>query len=147
MITNIKPFSELSLIELYEIIRLRAEVFVLEQQCLYQDLDYQDLQAIHFRLMENNQLIGYARILVSVAKQQVTFGRVITRSSHRGQGVGKKLVHDVLHYLKRHYPDWPIEIQAQQYLEKFYQSHGFVPQGEPYDMDGISHIKMSYQRE
>jgi len=145
--TSIKAFSELSSIELYEIMRLRSAIFVLEQRSLYQDLDYLDLQAIHFRLLEKNQVIAYARILPSVAKQQVNFGRVLTRPSHRGLGVGKKLLHDLLWYLEDNYAGWPIEINAQFYLKKFYQDYGFVVQGESFDLDGIVHIKMRYQRE
>lgn len=133
--------------ELYEIMRLRASVFVLEQRCFYQDLDYLDLQAIHFCFSENNQIIAYTRILPSAGKEEVRLGRVLVRPSHRGQYVGKKLIQDVLKYLAMSYPHWPVVISAQYHLEKLYRDFGFVSQGEPYDLDGIRHITMRYHRE
>lgn len=139
--TTILPFASLSLDTFYEILALRSTVFILEQSCLYQDLDYKDQNAQHLLIREANRLIAYARIL-PYDNENMSFGRLITAPSHRGQGLGKKLMDLILSYLALHHPQQAIVITAQYYLESFYRGYGFIAQGAPFDLDGILHIVM-----
>lgn len=142
--TTFQPFHALSIDTFYEILSLRSQVFIIEQQCVYQDLDYKDQQAIHLQLRDNEKLIGYARIL-AYDKDSMSFGRIVTAPSHRGQGIGKQLMDMILSYLQTHYRQIPIRITAQSYLHDFYQHYGFIAQGCPFDMDGIPHLLMVKQ--
>lgn len=142
MITKITPFNQLNLAELYEILALRSAVFVVEQECIFQDIDNLDKLAIHVMIHENNKLIAYARILPFDVKGTMSFGRVITERLHRRKGVGKLLMDAVMDYLHTHHHDQAINITAQCYLEKFYQSYGFETQGSPFEMDKQPHILM-----
>ncbi|ASQ47096.1 putative acyltransferase [Legionella clemsonensis] len=126
---------------LYEILALRSEVFIVEQQCFYQDLDYKDQDAAHLLMIEEGKLIAYARIL-SYDNRGMSFGRLVTATSHRGRGLGRQLMDTILSYLKTHYPFQPIIITAQNYLRPFYETYGFIAEGEPFDLDGIPHICM-----
>ncbi|KTC78174.1 GNAT family N-acetyltransferase [Legionella brunensis] len=137
----IKSFDELSKDTLYEILALRSEIFIVEQQCFYQDLDYKDQDAKHLLAYQDNKLIAYARIL-SYENEGMSFGRLVTATSHRGLGLGKQLMDSILSYLKNHHPTEPIIITAQNYLRNFYGTYGFVAEGEPFDMDGIPHVRM-----
>jgi ElaA protein len=137
----INSFDELSSNSLYDILALRNEVFIVEQQCPYQDLDYQDQQANHLLAYDAGKLIAYARIL-PYNRYEMSFGRLITAASHRKTGLGRELMDSILIYLKNHHALKPIVITAQHYLKDFYQAYGFIPQGEPFDLDGIPHIRM-----
>ena len=139
--TSILPFNELTPTTLYALLALRSEVFVVEQQCPYQDIDFKDQQAQHVLMYEDEELIAYARILASTNKD-LSFGRVLTAPNRRGQKLGQQLVERVLEYLQTHYPKRAILISAQLYLQHFYQAFGFKPTGEPFDLDGIPHIWM-----
>lgn len=137
-------FSELTNAELYDICALRQEVFVLEQQCFYLDLDYRDQVANHLMGIQDQKLVAYLRLLPKDLPyaNAISFGRVLTAPTVRGTGVGKKLLQQVLDYLKERNNQHDIIISAQLYLEKMYQSFGFKSVGEPYDEDNIPHIKM-----
>jgi len=137
-------FSELSNIELYDICALRQQVFVLEQQCLYPDLDYHDQDAMHLLGIKDKKLLAYSRLLPKNVPypNAISFGRVVTDKSARGQGLGKELIQQILSYLENKNNTAPIIISAQLYLEQLYQSFGFQSVGEPYDEDNIPHIKM-----
>jgi ElaA protein len=137
-------FSELTVQELYEVLRLRAEVFIIEQNCVFQDLDNQDQFARHLLGTQNNKLVAYLRLLPANKDYPdwISIGRVITAPEARGQGLGKYAMTEALRYLKEHRNNSPIVISAQKYLEKFYQGFGFQPEGKPYDEDGIEHIRM-----
>jgi ElaA protein len=137
-------FAELSPAELYDICALRQQVFVLEQQCLYPDLDYHDQVANHLMGFQDKKMVAYLRILPKDIpyKDAVSFGRVLTAKSVRGQGIGKNLVEQALYFLEKNKNTYPIIISAQLYLEQLYQSFGFESVGEPYDEDNIPHIKM-----
>ncbi|KTD17410.1 GNAT family N-acetyltransferase [Legionella jordanis] len=137
----IYSFEELSINTLYDILALRNQVFIVEQQCVYQDLDFKDQQARHLLVYDAGKLIAYARILPFNHKD-MSFGRLVTAQSHRRFGLGKQLMASILTYLQTHFASQAIVITAQQYLQHFYQSYGFLPEGEPFDMDGILHIKM-----
>ena len=139
-----KHFDQLSINELYEILALRAEVFVVEQNCPYQDLDGKDKKAIHVLGMQNNNIVAYARILENgmVYKNYSAIGRIVTHNSIRGKGYGDQLVLSAIEATKASYPSTPIKISAQAHLEKFYNGLGFIFTGEAYLEDNIPHIGM-----
>jgi len=137
-------FSELTNAEVYDICALRQEVFVLEQNCIYRDLDYRDQNANHLLGIQDQKLVAYLRLLPKDVpyKHAISFGRVITAKWVRRTGIGKQLITQVLTYLEQQNNKNDIIISAQLYLEKLYQSFGFESVGEPYDEDNIPHIKM-----
>jgi ElaA protein len=137
-------FEDLSPHDLYAILKLRAEIFVIEQQCIYQDPDSQDQHAMHLVCKQNQQIVAYARVLPSNEKYPdwVSIGRIVTHPSVRGQGLGKQLVARALAYLEEQNNQMPVVISAQFHLKKFYMTFGFAQEGQPYDEDGIEHIKM-----
>lgn len=141
---EITHFEHLSTYKLYKILQHRCEVFVVEQQCAYQELDGMDLQAWHLQGMVNDKLAVYARIIPpnSHATGNPAIGRVITVKEFRGQNLARELMLKAIAFCHTHYPSQPIYISAQTYLLNFYESLGFVPQGERYLEDGIEHIDM-----
>lgn len=141
----LKHFNDLSVHELYAIIRLRNEVFVVEQQCVFQDADDKDQLCWHFMGWENKQLLAYTRIAPpGVMYDQPSIGRVITAVQARGNGTGKTLMKESLAALNKLCGNTPVKIGAQLYLKKFYTSIGFQQCGEMYLEDGIEHIPMIY---
>lgn len=142
---SLKHFQELSLSELYEIMTLRQDVFVVEQNCPYLDTDGKDLQAYH--LMGRNgegKLVCYARLLDEGVSYKgfCSIGRVINAREVRRQGVGKELMTRAIRHITELYPLWPVKIGAQSYLKTFYESFGFMDMGVPYLEDGIPHMEM-----
>jgi ElaA protein len=136
-------YSELNKDTLYQILALRSEVFVLEQQCFYADADFKDQQSWHLSGWENGKLQAYARIIPpGISYPEASIGRVLTASSGRKKGLGKLLMQHAIQHCKTQYPDHPIKIGAQLYLLEFYSSLGFQPIGETYLEDGIPHIIM-----
>ena len=137
-------YDQLSRQTLYEILALRAAVFVVEQNCPYQDVDGKDIEAIHLMGYEKSQLVAYARILPKgVAYQDyISIGRVVTATAVRGKGYGHALVKKAIEVAKSTYPKNAIKISAQAHLETFYKTHGFMPTGEAYLEDDIPHIGM-----
>lgn len=139
----IKHFSELTTTELYALLRLRAEVFVVEQNCVYLDLDDKDQQSYHLLYYADEQLAAYTRLVpAGLSFDEISIGRVITSPAHRGTGLGKKLIDASIDGCYEKFGRQAIRIGAQLYLLKFYQSFGFVEQGEVYDENGIPHIEM-----
>jgi ElaA protein len=142
-----KPFIQLTLDELYEIMKLRQEVFVVEQNCPYLDADGIDPLSLHCMLInkENNKLLAYTRIIPEniVYQGYSSIGRVVSSPSIRGLGLGKVLMNNTIATLKEKLgTTYPIKIGAQSYLLQFYESFGFVSTGEEYLEDGIPHTKM-----
>jgi ElaA protein len=139
-----KPFHELNPAELYQILQLRQEVFVIEQACIFQDLDNRDQQCHHLMVWDGDLLVAGTRILpVGLGYPDYpSIGRVLNKSTHRGTGLGKELMERSIEICIQLYGDIGIKIGAQYYLKKFYASLGFVAVGEIYDEDGIDHIKM-----
>ena len=140
-------FNELSTEDLYRVLQLRAEVFVVEQDCAYQDVDGYDHEALHvmghLSGTDEAQLVSYSRLLPPGTKYEgASIGRVITKKSIRGSGVGKALMLSSLAFCRQHWPGLIITISAQAYLQKFYIGLGFENVSEPYDEDGIPHIRM-----
>ncbi|WP_127845985.1 GNAT family N-acetyltransferase [Psychroflexus aestuariivivens] len=143
MTTRIRSFQELSTREIYDILQLRSEVFVVEQDCVYQDIDGHDEAAFHLTFYEGKVLAAYSRILPANAYfDELSIGRVIVKSSFRSQKLGHKLMKESIDFAQKKYPNQDIVISAQQYLIKFYESHAFKIEGEGYLEDDIPHIKM-----
>lgn len=141
-----KPFNELDLDQLYEVIALRESIFVVEQACAYQEADGVDKQSIHVLGYQQNALVAYCRIVLPGAKyKEISIGRVLTHDSVRSQGAGKQLMQTAIDYTDRKFNCPPIRISAQEYLQKFYESFQFKVISEPYDEDGILHIDMLRQ--
>ncbi len=140
-----KPFSELNVDELYEIMALRQEVFVVEQDCPYLDADGKDQHAWHLMGFDKNDtFITYARIVPPGISYEnyVSIGRIVSSPSVRGKGTGKKLMEASLDVVKKLFNNQPIKLSAQCYLIRFYESFGFKTTGMEYLEDNIPHIAM-----
>lgn len=138
-----KSFNELSIDELYEILQLRSQVFVVEQNCIYQDVDAKDQKSLHIFGVKNDKIIGYARIFKpSDYFENASIGRVVVAASERKLGYGMDLMEVSITAIKSNFKVNKITISAQVYLKKFYQSLGFNQVGEEYLEDGIPHIRM-----
>lgn len=141
-----KPFEELTLQELYEIMRLRQEVFVVEQNCPYLDADGKDIDGLHCFGIEDGKIAAYTRLLPKAISypEYCSIGRVITALTFRGKGYGKEIMIFSIEKCKTHFPNEPIKISAQSHLGKFYNELGFKATGENYLEDGIPHSAMTY---
>lgn len=140
-----KPFKKLTNEELYEIFHLRIAVFIVEQNCPYQDADGKDPKSFHVTGRQNGELVAYTRIVPpGVSYKEVSIGRVISSSKVRGTGTGKVLMEKTMEYIRKEYGKVPIRIGAQAYLQKFYEGFGFIKEGDGYLEDGIPHIIMLY---
>ncbi|NLR61731.1 GNAT family N-acetyltransferase [Chitinophaga polysaccharea] len=141
---KIKSFEELSTTELYAILRLRSEVFVVEQNCAYQDLDNTDQLALHLMGTDDTgRLLAYTRLFQPGIKyQEASIGRVITSPLARGTGAGRELMERSIAAVQQQFGVVPIKIGAQQYLQRFYTSLGFEQTSDTYLEDGIPHIEM-----
>ncbi len=141
---EIKFFDRLTAIELYNIMRLRAEVFVVEQNCPYQDADGKDLKCFHLMgYNETKELIAYSRIVPkNVSYAEVSIGRVVSSPKVRNTGAGRALMQKSIEEITLKYGAVPIRIGAQLYLKKFYESFGFIAEGSDYLEDDIPHIEM-----
>ena len=143
MKTFIKTFDDLSNTEIYQILRLRSEVFVVEQECIYQDIDNKDKKAVHIFLKEKNEIIAYSRIFKEKEYfENPSIGRVVVTNKRRMYGIGKKIMNISIDYIKQNIKAKCIEISAQKYLKKFYSNLGFVQQGDEYLEDNIPHLRM-----
>jgi ElaA protein len=141
--TVILPFDKLSTEQLYALLRLRSEIFVVEQMCIYQDVDDKDRQAEHLLCYQGEALVGYARLLPpGLSFPGPSIGRVCVASEYRGLGYAQHVMRAAIAHTPR--CKAPLEIGAQVYLQAFYARLGFTPSSEPYDEDGIMHIDMQY---
>ena len=139
----VKSFEELLPEELYQLLRLRSEVFVVEQNCVFLDLDNKDQQSIHLMGWINNNLAVYVRILPpGLTYDEPSIGRVVSSPSYRGTGAGRILMEKAIELTSDLYKGENIRIGAQYYLKNFYGSLGFEIQGDIYLEDGIDHIEM-----
>ena len=140
-----KTFSELDTEDLYQILRLRSEVFVVEQDCVYQDIDNKDQKATHLYYKENNEIVAYTRIFkAGHYYENPCIGRVVVSKKNRGKDLGKKIMIDSIEYIKQNIKGEKIELSAQKYLDKFYKDLGFYKIGEDYLEDGIPHQRMIF---
>ena len=149
MIWRTLKFDQLTRDELYEILKLRVDVFVVEQNCPYPELDEKDRhpQAMHMLAQDRDgHLVAYCRVLPpGLSYPQASIGRVVVASSHRGQGLAEPLMQQALKKALANWPQAGIQIGAQEHLQKFYQRLGFINHSKVYLEDGIPHIDMMYQ--
>lgn len=138
------PFSALSATQLYAILKVRSEVFVVEQNCVYLDIDGLDARCLHLiGWADDQQVAAYLRVVPPGLKYaEVSLGRVVSSAAARGTGIGRQLLEKSLELVEKTYPGAAIRIQAQSYLEKFYQSFGFVTVSDVLLEDGIPHFMM-----
>jgi len=142
-----KTFDELSTQELYQILRLRSEVFVVEQNCVYQDIDNKDHKALHLFGIVEGEIIAYSRLFKPGDYFEFSsIGRVVVAEKHRDKNFGHELIDQSILEINRRFNVQNITISAQLYLKKFYESHGFVATSETYLEDDIPHIEMKIRK-
>ena len=142
---HIKTFNELTVDELYALLRVRSEVFVVEQDCVYQDMDGDDKEAIHVWITEGEKLVALARVCpAGVHLPTISIGRVIT--TVRGKGYGKQVMLAAIDVAVEHFGATSIDIEAQEYAKGFYEGVGFKQTSNTFMLDGIPHIKMTWER-
>ena len=138
-----KEFSEITANELYAILQLRSEVFVVEQDCVYQDLDFKDQKALHIIGYKNDKIAAYTRIFKPGDYfEKASIGRVVVAKTERKYGFGHVIIDESIKAIENSYRVKSIKISAQTYLKKFYESHGFSKIGEEYLEDNLPHIAM-----
>lgn len=139
----IKPFSDLTKEELYNILSLRSEVFIVEQNCAYQDIDQKDQFALHVFLKKNNQIIAYTRIFKpNDYFEYSSIGRVVVLKKERASKIGSQIMSFSIKKIEEIFNETKIKISAQKHLISFYEKLGFIAIGEEYLEDGIPHIAM-----
>ena len=140
---SIKAFEELQTEELYDILQLRSAVFVVEQDCVYQDLDGKDKKALHVIGKKENKVVAYTRIFgPGDYFNEASIGRVVVEQKERKYGYGKQIMEASIKAIQDEYNVDIIKLSAQTYLKNFYTDLGFVSVGEPYLEDGIPHVAM-----
>lgn len=138
-----KTFKELSLDELYAVLQLRSEVFVVEQNCVYQDIDNKDQKAMHIMGYKSDQLVAYTRIFKPDDYfESASIGRVLVKAGERHSKYGYAIMEASINVIEKTYGETKIKISAQSYLKRFYNNLGFAEVGESYLEDGIPHIQM-----
>ena len=152
MILHKKTFEQLTTDELYELLRVRSEVFVVEQNCVYQDLDYDDQKSIHLWLTvdlasspSNDKVVALARVCpAGTHMKEISIGRVIT--TERGKGYGKQIMLHAIDIAVEHFGATLIDVEAQEYAKGFYEGVGFKQSSDTFMLDGIPHIKMTWRK-
>lgn len=143
---EIKKFGELSVEEVYEILMLRSKVFVVEQQCIYEDCDGKDINSYHLFAKENEQIILYLRILKKgVSYDEISIGRLLVDKEHRGKGLAKQMMGYAIKFIKNNLNEKEVKISAQEYLLEFYLNIKFVKVSDVYLEDNIPHVEMLYK--
>jgi ElaA protein len=138
-----KKFDALSVVELYQILRLRSEIFVVEQNCVYQDLDNKDQKALHLFGEYDGKIIAYSRLFKAGDYfDYSSIGRVVVDENYRDKKFGHELIKQGIAEIRNHFNEENITISAQLYLKKFYETHGFIQTSEMYLEDDIPHIEM-----
>ena len=139
----VKSFEELSKLELYKILRLRAEVFIVEQDCVYQDVDDKDQKALHVILKKSEEIIGYTRLFwPGDYFKEASIGRVVISKKERNNNYGSELMKASILAISEKMKEKKIKISAQTYLKIFYNNLGFLESGKEYLEDGIPHVAM-----
>ena len=143
IIWEIKPFKTLSTLELYDLLRLRSKVFVVEQNCVYQDIDGKDEKALHLFGKSDGKIVAYARLFKSGDYfENASIGRVVIDPDCRDRKWGHELMREAILGISNHFSESAITISAQLYLKNFYEQHGFIQTREMYLEDDIPHIEM-----
>ncbi|RIU89055.1 GNAT family N-acetyltransferase [Oceanobacillus picturae] len=141
-----KAFSELTTTELYKLLKARTDVFVVEQNCAYPELDNLDQESMHLYLEEEGEVAALVRIIPAGNKYtEASIGRVMVVNKFRGKGYARDVMEKALQFITEEWKESRIKIQAQEYLKAFYQSFGFKQMTEPYLDDGILHIDMIWE--
>ena len=140
----IKTFQKLTLSELYSILKLRVDIFVVEQNCPYPELDNEDQKSIHFFYKEDEKIIAYVRVIPNLAGN-VRIGRVVTDKDFRGKNLSSQLMEEAMKYIHENYAAKNITLSAQEHLQHFYANFGFKPVSEMYLEDGIPHVDMEFE--
>lgn len=136
-------FQELSASQLYDVLLLRQQVFIIEQNCIYPDMDAHDHLALHLMMYKENELGAYLRIFPPGIKySESALGRIVVHPKFRGKTTGKELIQNGINISKKEFPNSSIRIEAQAQLDKYYERFGFVAEGEIYVVDGIDHLQM-----
>jgi ElaA protein len=141
---SIKSFDELNKNELYDLLKLRSEVFVVEQNCVYQDIDDKDIKGTHFFGQDGSDLIAYLRVTEAgvLYPNHISIGRVVIKKTHRNKKLGNEILAEAIDFCRKKFPKTPIKISAQTHLKSFYNQLGFEFKGEAYLEDGIPHCAM-----
>jgi len=143
LIWHFKRFDELTPTELYKIIQLRIHVFVVEQNCPYEDCDDKDFKSKHLWCESDNQVVAYCRILpANISYSEISIGRVVTHPKFRDKKLGHELMRHSLQIISNHFNTNEVRISAQAHLKNFYEKHGFNQVSEEYLEDNIPHIEM-----
>lgn len=144
---ELKKFKELKVEEIYKILEIRNKVFIVEQQCAYQDCDGKDENAYHLYLQDNDKIIAYLRILKKgVSYDEISIGRVLVNKNYRGKGISREMMLKAMNFIELNLNEKEIKIQAQAYLINFYKSLGFKEVSDEYLEDNIPHIDMLYKK-
>ena len=139
--STIKPYNELSKDQFFDIIKLRIEIFVVEQCCYYQELDDEDKKAFHVSIYNDGIIVAVGRIIPNLNNREVKIGRIAVKMNQRKKGLASSMMKDILNFISKNYGDFSVLLSAQTYLIEFYQSYGFN-EIDNYLEDGIEHINM-----
>lgn len=144
---KLKKFKELKGEEIYEILKIRNEVFIVEQQCAYLDCDGKDREAYHLFLEVNKGIVAYLRILQKgVSYDEISIGRVLVNKNHRRKGIAQEMMIKAIKFIEENLNEREVRIEAQEYLVDFYKGFGFEEVSDMYLEDGIPHIEMLYKK-
>ena len=139
-----KTFPELTTAELYELLRVRSEVFVVEQDCVYQDMDNDDQPSVHLWLTVGDRVVALCRVCpAGTHMEEISIGRVVT--TVRGKGYGRQIMLAGIAAAREHFGAGRIDLEAQEYAKGFYEQVGFRQSSEPFILDGIPHIRMTLE--
>ena len=140
--STIKPYKDLSKDQFFDILKLRIEIFVVEQCCYYQELDNEDKEAFHVSIYNDGIIVAVGRIIPNLHNKEVKIGRIAVKMEHRKKGLAYKIMKDIMNFISKKYKNFSVLLSAQTYLIEFYQSFGFKEIGNTYLEDGIEHINM-----
>ena len=140
--STIKPYNDLSKDKFFDILKLRIEVFVVEQCCYYQELEDEDKEAFHVSIYNDGIIVAVGRIIPNLSNKEVKIGRIAVKMEYRKKGLAYKMMKDIMNFISREYKNFSVLLSAQTYLIEFYQSFGFTEIGNTYLEDGIEHINM-----
>ena len=140
--STIKPYNELSKDQFFDILKLRIEIFVVEQSCYYQELDDEDKNAFHVSIYNDGIIVAVGRIIPNLYNKEVKIGRIAVKMEYRKRGFAYSMMKDILNFISHKFQSFGVSLSAQTYLIDFYQSFGFKEIGNTYLEDGIEHINM-----
>ncbi|MEG2017681.1 MAG: GNAT family N-acetyltransferase [Clostridium sp.] len=144
---KLKRFNELTVDELYKLLRVRNEVFVVEQDCVYQDCDNKDYEAYHLFCEDEGEIIGCLRILNrGISYEEMSIGRVLVKEKYRHTGISREMMLQALKFIEEELKETEVRISAQVYIKKFYENVGFKVVSEEYLEDNIPHVQMLYKK-